>query len=474
SGTDRDRIDARSQVDDLSHILPKETVANERMHDEHGRIRCDDRSRRGRRRDVDEICADAQGAISDERGSARVRSARDHEDASVLTLVARRLRHGVEGELAGPDHRGDLRGDPDVRHADSSRVLGRHPFLHIMECDRDSRSDGQVRPETARDVHAEDRFPGGVHLADERRVRLAERAIHPDPEEGVDQQVCGRDRFLALVESRQDLHVPQSLEVRRGLRGGKLVRRAREEDRDAHILREMASRDEAISAVVPGAAEDEDVLSGRAELGPGDIVFAAAGLAIVPLAWFLGLATEELGKQAGPGVGGLLNATFGNATELIIAIFALSRGLTEVVKASLTGSIVGNLLLVLGLSMLAGGVKYEVQHFSREASGIQITMPVVAVIALVMPALSVLSTGIRSGVTLEEMSLGIAGILLLAYVFGLFFSLRTHRDIFNPVSEVVEKPRWEKRFALSVLVVSTVLVAVESEILVGSLETARQ
>src|SRR5207245_8497385 len=91
-----------------------------------------------------------------------------------------------------------------------------------------------------------------------------------------------------------------------------------------------------------------------------------------------------------------------------------------------------------------------------------------------MPALYVLSTGIRSGVTLEEMSLGIAGILLLAYVFGLFFSLRTHRDIFNPVSEVVEKPRWEKRFALSVLVVSTVLVAVESEILVGSLETARQ
>jgi len=208
-------------------------------------------------------------------------------------------------------------------------------------------------------------------------------------------------------------------------------------------------------------------------LGPGVIVFAVAGLAIVPLAWFLGLATEELGKHAGPGVGGLLNATFGNATELIIAIFALSRGLTEVVKASLTGSVVGNLLLVLGLSMLAGGVRYKTQHFSREASGIQITMLVVAVIGLVMPALYVLSTGIRSGVALEEMSLGIAGILLLAYVFGLFFSLRTHRDIFNPVTEVAEEPRWEKRFALSVLVASTIFVAVESEILVGSLETAR-
>ena len=91
-----------------------------------------------------------------------------------------------------------------------------------------------------------------------------------------------------------------------------------------------------------------------------------------------------------------------------------------------------------------------------------------------MPALYVFSTGIRAGVPLEEMSLGIAAILLLAYVFGLFFSLRTHRDIFNPVTEVAEKPRWEQRFALSVLVAATVLVAIESEILVGSLEAARQ
>src|SRR5256885_11509673 len=99
-------------------------------------------------------------------------------------------------------------------------------------------------------------------------------------------------------------------------------------------------------------------------LGHGVLVFAVAGVAIVPLAWFLGLATEELGKHAGPGVGGLLNATFGNATELIIAVFALSRGLTEVVKASLTGSLVGNLLLVLGLSMLAGRADHKTQHFS--------------------------------------------------------------------------------------------------------------
>ncbi|MCI4371851.1 MAG: calcium/proton exchanger, partial [Thermoplasmata archaeon] len=209
-------------------------------------------------------------------------------------------------------------------------------------------------------------------------------------------------------------------------------------------------------------------------LGPGVAVFAVAAAGIVPLAWFLGLATEELGKHAGPGVGGLLNATFGNATELIIAVFALASGLTEVVKASLTGSIIGNLLLVLGLSMVAGGLRHKVQVFSREASGIQITMLVVALVGLVMPALYVLSTGVRRGATLEEMSLGIAGILLVAYAFGLLFSLRTHRDIFNPVSEVAEAPRWNRRIALGVLVASTALVAIESEILVGSLESARQ
>src|SRR2546426_4060897 len=139
-------------------------------------------------------------------------------------------------------------------------------------------------------------------------------------------------------------------------------------------------------------------------LGPGVVVFAVAGVAVVPLAWFLGLATEELGKHAGPGVGGLLNATFGNATELIIAVFALSRGLTEVVKASLTGSIVGDLLLVLGVSMLAGGVKYKAQHFSREASGIQITMLVVAVIGLALPGLYVLSPCLPSGLALGQIS----------------------------------------------------------------------
>ncbi len=211
-------------------------------------------------------------------------------------------------------------------------------------------------------------------------------------------------------------------------------------------------------------------------LGPSVAVFAVAGLGIIPLAWFLGLATEELGKHAGPGVGGLLNATFGNATELIIAIFALANGLPEIVKASLTGSIIGNILLVLGLSMLAGGLRYKNQTFSREASGIQVTMLVLAVIGLVMPDLYVLSAESKGGAspfTLQEISVGIAAILLVAYVLGLLFSLRTHKDIFNPVSDVEERPRWSKRFAIGVLVVATALVAVESEILVSSLEPAK-
>src|SRR5436190_1339867 len=138
-------------------------------------------------------------------------------------------------------------------------------------------------------------------------------------------------------------------------------------------------------------------------LGPGVVVFAVAGIAIVPLAWFLGLATEELGKLAGPGVGGLLNATFGNATEMIIAVFALGSGLTEVVKASLTGSIIGNALLVLGLSMLAGGLRHKTQLFSREASGTQVTMLVVVESEILVGSLETA----RQGLGLTELFVGV-------------------------------------------------------------------
>jgi len=210
--------------------------------------------------------------------------------------------------------------------------------------------------------------------------------------------------------------------------------------------------------------------------GPGVLVFATAGVGIVPLAWFMGVATVELGKHAGPGIGGLLNATFGNATELIIAFFALISGLHEIVKASLTGSIIGNVLLVMGLGMVAGGLRYKKQVFSREAFGTQTTMLVLAVIGMAMPALYVISASASGGIsrlTLEEMSIGIAGILLVGYVLGLIFSLWTHRDVFSPIAERGPKPVWSVRFSIVVLLVSTLLVALESEILVGSIEAAR-
>ena len=205
-------------------------------------------------------------------------------------------------------------------------------------------------------------------------------------------------------------------------------------------------------------------------------VFVMAGVAIVPLAYAMGVATEELSKHAGPGLGGLLNATFGNATELIIALVALSSGLVGVVKASITGSIIGNILLVLGVSMFTGGVKHRTQTFNRAHAGLQVTMLTLAVIGLVMPELYnlfVFGTGTPPPSSqVESMSVLIAAILLVAYLAGLVFSLHTHRDVFNPVTAREDPPRWSVRLALGVLFGATALVAVESEILVTSLEGA--
>lgn len=203
---------------------------------------------------------------------------------------------------------------------------------------------------------------------------------------------------------------------------------------------------------------------------PDLAVFAAAGVAVIPLAHLMGVATEELGKRAGPGIGGLLNATLGNATELIIALIALSQGLVEVVKASITGSIIGNILLVLGLSMLAGGLRHKTQKFSIPAAELQVTLLVLAIVALVMPELFRIS--VQGGVPadLPAVSLGIAVILLIGYVLGLVFSLHTHKDVFNPVTHEEEKPRWSRNLALIVLVVATILVGLVAEILVGTLD----
>ncbi|MBA2516652.1 MAG: cation transporter, partial [Solirubrobacterales bacterium] len=172
------------------------------------------------------------------------------------------------------------------------------------------------------------------------------------------------------------------------------------------------------------------------------IIFVASALGVIPTAALMGRATEELAARSGPGIGGLLNVTFGNAPELIIAFFALNAGLQEVVKASLIGSILGNVLLVMGAAMFIGGRKRERQTFDRTAASAQSLMLLLAAVALVMPAVFQLVSGgglpnprsesSEFSSDLEKLSVGVSIILLLSYAAGLIFSLRTHKDLFNP------------------------------------------
>jgi Ca2+:H+ antiporter len=211
-------------------------------------------------------------------------------------------------------------------------------------------------------------------------------------------------------------------------------------------------------------------------------VFAASALGIVPTAALMGRATEELAARSGPGIGGLLNVTFGNAPELIIALFALQKGLQEVVKASIVGSIIGNILLVLGASMLVGGLRRDKQTFSRTTASIQTTMLMLAGAALVMPAIFELVEGkglpspgaetVNYGPPVEHLSLAVAIVLIVTYVAGLFFSLKTHRDIFNPEYEDEGTWGWSTRKSVLALAGAGVLVGLMSEVLVGSIEEA--
>jgi Ca2+:H+ antiporter len=217
------------------------------------------------------------------------------------------------------------------------------------------------------------------------------------------------------------------------------------------------------------------------------VVFITAGLAILPLAGWMGMATEELALVLGPSMGGLLNATFGNATELIIALVALDAGLIDVVKASLTGSIIGNLLLVLGLSMLLGGLRYKEQEFPSIVARMNASSMNLAVIALLVPtAVNYTSAGIDE-TTIQKLSVAVAIVLIAVYALTLLFSMKTHtylydvgiaeieiaegRDLTAAEEEVaIEKinlPLW-----IGVLLGCTVLVAIESELLVDSLEEA--
>nr|WP_183342470.1 calcium/proton exchanger [Conexibacter arvalis] len=213
-------------------------------------------------------------------------------------------------------------------------------------------------------------------------------------------------------------------------------------------------------------------------------IFFASALGVIPTAALMGRATEELAARSGPGVGGLLNVTFGNAPELIIALFALEKGLHEVVKASLTGSVIGNILLVLGMSMFVGGLGREKQEFNRVAAGAQSSMLLLAAVALVMPAIfeGINGSGLPSPGAervaydgdVEHLSLVVALVLIASYGAGLVFSLKTHRSLFNPPHEPDEEEAqpWSVRRSVGALALAGVAVAVMSEILVGSISEA--
>ncbi len=201
-------------------------------------------------------------------------------------------------------------------------------------------------------------------------------------------------------------------------------------------------------------------------------VFVAACLAIIPLAGAMGVATEELAKYRGQAIGGLMNATFGNATELIIAIVAVFNGEVDIVRASLIGSIVGNLLLVFGLSALLGGLKFKEQTFSKDAAGTHSSMMSLAVISLVVPAIFVRSgTHIReTDASVQTLTLWVAGVLIVLYVGGLIFALVTHRRAFLPQEPEEHEPATMKQStAIWILLASTVAIAFESELLVRSI-----
>lgn len=200
------------------------------------------------------------------------------------------------------------------------------------------------------------------------------------------------------------------------------------------------------------------------------LAFLTAAGAILPLAGIIGRSTEELAAHAGPRMGGFLNATFGNAAELIISIFLVLDDEIEIVKASLTGSILGNLLLVLGLAFFVGGLRHREQTYNAQAAGVHSTSLVLALIGLLMPALFVLTTGEVTFFRREVVSGAVAAVLIALYVGALVFTMITHQDLFqtHPAGEAT----WSRRKAVGVLLGATALVALESEVLVSSLDHA--
>jgi Ca2+:H+ antiporter len=227
-------------------------------------------------------------------------------------------------------------------------------------------------------------------------------------------------------------------------------------------------------------------------LGWGElVVFITAAIAIIPLAGWMGTATEEIAVVLGPSWGGLLNATFGNATELIIALIALNEGLVNVVKSSIVGSIIGNLLLVMGLSMFLGGLKFKEQTFQSLVARVNASSMNLAVIAILLPtAIASTSEGISES-TLQTLSDAVAVVLIGVYALTLLFSMKTHTYLYEVgTAEIAHAETPEKALAapesteadhkpnlrlwIPVLLGATLLVAIESELLVETLEVATE
>lgn len=203
----------------------------------------------------------------------------------------------------------------------------------------------------------------------------------------------------------------------------------------------------------------------------GSIMFLLSCASIIPLAGLMGEGTEEISFYSGPKIGGFLNGTFGNATELIISFFALKQGLFDVVKSSIAGAVIGNVLLVIGASMLAGGLKYKTQKFNVKVNEVTSSMLLFAVIGLCIPALfthtvdpSLLNT------KYEGLSIFVAVVMIVIYILSLYFSFNTHKDIYtNDKEEGTSK--WSLKKSITILIIATVLIAVESEFLVDGIES---
>jgi Ca2+:H+ antiporter len=204
---------------------------------------------------------------------------------------------------------------------------------------------------------------------------------------------------------------------------------------------------------------------------PPTLVFIFSALAIVPLAGLMGRATEEISFYSGPKIGGFLNATFGNATELIISIFALKAGLFDVVKASIAGSVIGNILLVLGASMFFGGLRHKSQRFNIKVVEVSSSMLLFAIVGLSVPA--IFTHTIASDLLntqYEKLSIAVAAVMFVIYILSLVFSFYTHKDIYSVDHTDESTAKWSLKKSIFVLVAATVCIAFESEFLVGAVE----